>query len=498
MKPAVSFSRRQFIRDLTVLGAIASSGPWELLNQAWAAGPTPSRLSYLSYRSTDFEGRWVPSEVEGQIPKAIDGTLYRIGPGSKSNYGTDLKHLFDGDAYVTAIRFQSGKIDAQSRFVDTEERQKERQAGKMIYHEFGTASPNGNTGYKRSPNIHVVNFDGKLLACSEAAAPVAVDPEDLSTLGAWNFNGTLPGSTTFTAHPKFDPVTGDGYVFGITQAMSPQLVAYRYQKGSRTLVQIGAYSMGGFYMVHDMMITENYVLFVIPPIYIDLWGAAMSRAPIADLAKFESNKPFRVVIMRKDGKGAPIELKSSPGGFVFHNGNAYEENGKIIFESILMDDMQAFEMVKKWSAEKLPGVTPSWITRFVVDLQTHHLTRQRISDGQPTDFPTVDPRTLGHKQRHLYALEAELGTMDPLALKSLVCWDLETLKPTRQVAKATEVFGEMVFAFGRDGSEYMMNLGYDSKRDQTFLDIRRPVTLARIARVWMGRYFPLGFHGSFV
>lgn len=61
--------------------------------------------------------------------------------------------------------------------------------------------------------------------------------------------------------------------------------------------------------------------------------------------------------------------------------------------------------------------------------------------------------------------------------------------------------GEPVFVphpDGRDEHEgWLLLLGYDARRDETFLDVRAAVTLEFQARVWLGRYLPLGFHGTF-
>lgn len=494
MKPIVKFGRREFIRDAALLAVVSSCSPLNFLNRAMAMMAAPDRLSYRAYRTTDFEGSWSPTEIEGKIPTNLEGTLFRIGPGAKDTLGTNLKHLFDGDALVTALRIQNGKVQAQSRFVETVERIKERQAGKMLYHDFGTAAPGRAQGFKNSPNVHIVNFAGKMLALSEAAAPVSVRPDDLSTEGSWNFHGTLPASMSFTAHPKLDPQTGDSFVYGITQGMSPQLKTFRFSALNGKLTPVGSYSLNGFYMIHDMMLTENYLIFVIPPIYVDMWGAATTRAPIAELLKFEANKPLRIVIMRKDGVGAPLELQSQPGGLCFHNINAYEEADakKIIFDSILSDGPKTLELLQAWSQDLLPAGPPSWITRFEVDLVGRKiLSRTKISDGAPTDFPALDPRQLGKKVSHYYTLEAEIGSKDPLAFKSLVCWNANTGTTVRVKAEAQQIFGEMVVG------DWILHLGYDGQRDQTFLDVRQPLTLKLVARVWLGRYLPLGFHGSF-
>jgi carotenoid cleavage dioxygenase len=54
-----------------------------------------------------------------------------------------------------------------------------------------------------------------LLALKEDSPPYALDPSTLETLGLYTFGGQLK-SQTFSAHPKFDPETGEMIVFGYT------------------------------------------------------------------------------------------------------------------------------------------------------------------------------------------------------------------------------------------------------------------------------------------
>src|SRR4051794_2112062 len=110
------------------MAALASHGPW-------SATSRPGRLSYLAFRTVKREGSWSPRLVEGEIPRELNGTLYRNGPGQKETFDVPLGHLFDGDAYLSAIRFEDGRISGLSRFVATEQRKREQASGRMRYHE---------------------------------------------------------------------------------------------------------------------------------------------------------------------------------------------------------------------------------------------------------------------------------------------------------------------------------------------------------------------------
>lgn len=505
-RDARNWSRREFLGSMGSMGAFAAlaSHPLELLQRAWLA-ESPRRLSYLAHKPTDFEGVWNVGAIEGALPADLNGTLYRIGPGSKNAQGTPLRHFFDGDAYLTALRFDSGRlVSAQSRFVDTPERKEERANKRMLYHEFGTPAPGWAKGYKNPPNVHVLPFADQLLTFSESDHPVAVDAQTLEANGKWTFAGTLPSNVTFTAHPKVDPATGDIYAYGISRSVWPALKVFRWSRATKTLTELYSIKLGGFYPIHDFMLTENKLVFVISPIYVSLLGAASLRTSISELMTYEASKPLRILVLDKNG-GKPLELTSAPAGMVFHHCGAYEDADRLIFESIVIDDASVYDMFRTWSQERMVAGPSSRIVRFEIDLtQRRIISRETVSDGRPTDFPCVDPRVYGRRARYVHLLETSPQATDGLAFDTLVSWDRDSGKPHRVFADKGQVFGEPVFV-PRPGAgpedetaAWLLHLGYEASKDQTFLDVRRAVTLERETRVWLGRALPLGFHGSFV
>ena len=142
----MSITRRDFLAQT---GSLSSLLVLSYAVPAWAAPGTELRLSQRAHRGTTFEGNWQPPEIEGALPPDLRGTLFRIGPGAKVAQGRALTHFFDGDGLVTSLRIENGQVSAQSRFVETEERTKEQTAGRMLYHEFGTAAGPIARGYKK-------------------------------------------------------------------------------------------------------------------------------------------------------------------------------------------------------------------------------------------------------------------------------------------------------------------------------------------------------------
>lgn len=498
-------SRRDFLQKAGALTTVSM-----LPVSSWSAPPPPlakfpaNRLSQWAHRGTDFEGEWQASEVEGNWPSKLEGTLWRIGPGTKLNHGVPLQHFFDGDALVTALNFERGKIFVKSRFVNSSERLKEKTHGKMLFHEFGTAAPTWGYGYKNSPNVHLWPWDGKLLALSESSHPTLIDPETLATLGTWDFHGTLPANTTFTAHPKKDPRTGTTYSYGITRALRPMLRVFKTPLGSTTLSQIAEFPLGGFYPIHDFLMTENYLIFVIPPVKVPLLQAATLRWPIGEILKTEDGKSLRILVIKKDGTQDPFEIPSAPGGLIFHHVNAFEAEDKqqLHFHSILQSDTSAYDIFRAWSAPSLPPGPKTWLTRFKIDLKKRTvIARENLTEGNPFDFPCLDPGRISSPLRFVHAVEVAPSTTDPLSFEQLTCWDLAQKTARRVSAGSDRCYGEPVFVSSQglntEEDGWILLLGYDLQRDETYLEVRKAVSLELEARAWLGRYLPLGFHGFF-
>ena len=68
----------------------------------------------------DPEGYWMET-VAGSLPRELEGTLFRNGPG-KFTVGSDkVQHPYDGDGLILSIAIRDGKAFFRSRFVKTAE-----------------------------------------------------------------------------------------------------------------------------------------------------------------------------------------------------------------------------------------------------------------------------------------------------------------------------------------------------------------------------------------
>src|SRR6056300_353443 len=179
-------------------------------------GPAPA--GFLSPQR--FEADIYDCEVEGAIPKDLNGAFVRVGgewfyPPSRPDDSP-----FSTDGYISSFRIRDGIVDFRGRWVQTPRFRNNLEARKQLY------------GVYRNPFTHdesvrdlerpylatVANtsplaFGGKLYALKEDAHPYEIDPNTLETLGPWDFDGQYKAQT-FSAHPKIDPVSGDMICYG--------------------------------------------------------------------------------------------------------------------------------------------------------------------------------------------------------------------------------------------------------------------------------------------
>ena len=488
--PFSNLSRRAFLSGLSAMTAAGLIEP-QLVASVLAG---KHELGRLAVQPPSAEGRWSALKVEGSIPKDLNGSLYRVAPGQKINHGIQLQHFFDGDAFLTKYQLREGRATVSARFIETPERQEETSAEKMLYNEFGTLAPTPGKGGKNQPSINVIRWDGRLLALSEGGHPSAVNPDTLVFQEHWDFHGTLPKDVSFTAHPKIDPVTGVGYGFGTHRGRDLALTVYRMELDGH-LTQLAAIPQPNFFMVHDMLLGEEHLVFVVPPVHYDLPSLFSGHVTAAEALRYMASEPTRLIVLRKDGTGAPITIEQ-PAGMVFHHGNLSEAGDTLTMDSLLSPDDSVLRYIAAWSTDNPPRPKPTQLTRLSLDLKNKQVIGRTVL-AESQEFPRFDTRMSGKAARHLYTLESR----DDFSLQSLIRHDFVARTSRRIDAGDGNAFEEAVFVpqHGKSGEDegWLLHQGYSAIRNETYLDIRDAATLDLAARVWTGQHFPIGFHGNF-
>jgi carotenoid cleavage dioxygenase-like enzyme len=172
-----------------------------------------------------------------------------------------------------------------------------------------------------------------------------------------------------------------------------------------------------------------------------------------------------------------------------------QDGRQIRLVSMETEAVAGFRLLEGWGRPDALARPTSQMTEFVIDIEAKTVSRNALTEGAPIEFPAIDNRQLGRRMDTVYALRTFDAPDDPLAFDALIAWSDGRFREVR--AGRGQMFGEPVTLVDDAGAMWITHLGYDADIDETFLDIREPDDLQRVARVWLGLRIPLGFHGQF-
>ena len=281
--------------------------------------------SQIKYPNTGFfqgfnkpsrlEGDIFDLEVSGTIPKDINGTFYRIQPDHRFPPLFEEDIHFNGDGNVSAFRFENGHVDFRQRFVHTERFKCEMAARKSLFGKYRNIYTDNEAVkgiIRTASNTNVVFWRGMLLAMKEDGPPFAMDPVTLETIGRYDFDGQVK-SPTFTAHPKFDPVTGEMVCFGYEAGGngndgSCDIVVYTIDRDGKKTEETW-YKAPFCGMIHDCGISENYLVLPMTPLKCSLdrlkkggnhWAWDPNEDQLYGIVPRRGGKPEDIVWLRAD------------------------------------------------------------------------------------------------------------------------------------------------------------------------------------------------------
>lgn len=442
--------------------------------------------------------------VEGELPEALAGTLYRNGPNPMFPPLGKSHHWFLGEGMVHAVRVEGGKASYRNRWVHTEQYQAQRAAGRrLVSTQFGEAPVPGTENIKRNvANTNVVWHGGKLLAIDEGNSPVAMDGDTLETAGSWTFGGKYEGP--MTAHPKLDPKTGEMLFFGYMAAGpgTPDISFQVVDAGGR-LTRSEMFKAPYASMVHDFITTDEHVIFPIFPATIDVERIMNGGPTIA----WDPSVGTRIGIMARDASVDTIRWFEGEACYVYHPMNAYtsHEGGRTRVIADVMKYARVPLFPNADGSRPAAGLSdePATLVRWTFDLDGNSNTysEQQLS-GVKGEFPRLDERFTGLEYRHgFYAsISGERAQGDPF--DTLVHIDLKTGRHREYAPGAGKYVIEPVFAprhpHADEGDGWLLSLVYDKARNLSDFVVLDTDDIAKgpTARVELPTRVPFGFHGN--
>ena len=390
------------------------------------------------FAPTDDEIEQADLPVTGKIPEDLRGIYLRNGPNPKFPPLGSYTYPFDGDGMIHGVWLAEGRARYRNRYVLTKGLRAEIRAGRALWGGLMTpATPSAELAgpdqdpedYKLLPDINIIRHGHRFLALAEGTPPYEMT-DKLDTVGRYDFAGGLP--LGMCAHPKIDPATGELILFRYGLEKPYLYWATVGQDGhlKRSPEIIAEIDRG--YMIHDFLITEDYLVLVINPATFDLLRASQGGNPLS----WEPDRGTRIAVIPRRDQSAKIRWIETDAFWCWHYGNGWQEGSEIV-------------TVFPWASHfdfGAPDAMPSKrkFVRARMDPAAGSF-RLEVLDERRSEFPRVDDRRLGHATRYAMILHASPTAHEHQVFDEILRCDL--MRGTVAVhAFPGHAIGEAVFA----------------------------------------------------
>jgi len=431
--------------------------------------------TYLSgnFAPVSVESTFTELEVLGTIPEELVGRFLRNGPNPLEEASASSYHWFTGDGMVHGIRLEDGRADwYRNRWVRSNH----------IVESLGESANGRQLG--GGPNTHVIGHGGRTWAIVESGTPPVELTYELDTVGH------NPGWGAYTAHPKVDPATGELHAICYDWANLRDHVKYIVMDSEASLVKSVDIPMPGMCMIHDMSLTENYVVIYDLPVTISFMALGTGASfPF----RWDNEHEARVGLMPRDGGPNDIIWSSVSQNYAYHPMNAYEDSDGNVVIDICRYDRMFDQDTNGPFGDSLPR-----LDRWTVNPKTQKISEQQIDD-RAQEFPRIHPELNSKPYRYGYSL-----AVGSKAFPAIYKHDMQTgesasfdLGPGRHGAEPNFV---PKHAAESEDDGYLMTYVYDESRKASELIILDARDLSRpaLAQVRLPVRVPYGFHGSWV
>ena len=450
-----------------------------------------------NFAPIDTESDVADLPVTGELPRGLDGTLFRNGPNPQFPPLDPMRHhWFVGDGMIHAFTLRDGRASYRNRWVRTDKWTAEHAAGHALVSGFGGPSaPSVRIANTGVANTNIVWHAGRLLALEEAHLPFELDPTTLATRGVQDLGGALEGP--FTAHPKIDPVTGELLFFGYsaTGPLTPGMtygtigVDGRVTRNERFEAPYSS-------MVHDFAVTERHVVFPILPLSGSLRRAMAGQMPYA----WQPDLGSHIGVMRRDQGVESLRWFRAAACFVFHVLNAWDEGNRIVVDVMQYPEAPLFPHADGGVPD--PTLTGARLVRWTLDPDAGtDAFKQTGIDDMSGEFPRLDERRAGLQNRFgtFVGESREGGGFD-----TIVWLDLRSGRRSAFTLTAGDAVSEPVFVprapNAAEGDGWLLAVAWrgETRRSDLIVLDTDGIDRGPVATVRLAHRVPFGFHGNWM
>mmetsp|Transcript_3412 Transcript_3412/g.9688 ORF Transcript_3412/g.9688 Transcript_3412/m.9688 type:complete len:653 (+) Transcript_3412:1-1959(+) len=499
----------------------------------------------------------------GPIPSDLVGTYFRAGPAMFSAGsivppktsliqpkaqpvpdGQDMDrmvlHPFDGDGAVLGVTFGGdGTAVARFRYVRTNAFNNERKKGRKVYtamestREEGGPSGGGqgndfpvpmyrhhllpglNKKRKNTSNTRVVYWAKKLLTLWEGGLPYKLDSLALSTEGRSQLGGVLKEKDPFGGAAAFDSAKDRMLFYSVVQeASSSKLTVYEFNSKFRLVPEAGGkveVDLPGFALISDFAVTENYSVFVQPPVSTNGMQFLMSKDPAKSLLVDQAGQALLHLIPRVGSKTKAQKTIAIPLDGASDTDlqfcNAFEADGDTIVMDVIRSDGRSAtgkSLSWPWATsidEYSRTASKKALWRYTIQIGKGKVTKECI-DNLQASFGVINPAVSGQKHQYIYAAVGGKGG-DVAPPQGVAKFNVDAGTKEIWMPQGYEFCGEPMFAPKKsaDGEDagYVLSILFNGQTNESEIAIldAQNIPAGPVSRVPLGMVVPHGYHGCF-
>lgn len=445
------------------------------------------------------------SIISGYIPSGLRGCFYCNGAGRLGRGGQNVGHWFDGDGAILKIQLNNGIANGIYRYVKTAEYIEEERLDKLSFPGYGTM-PSGNIWdrffrpIKNVANTSVISLPDKLLALWEGGHPYALNLETLDTIRLDNLDG-LTSNSTYSAHPKQDPLSKEIYNFGLSYGRNISLILYRSNSTGK-IIQKASIPLDGVPLIHDFVLASKYLIFLISPVRLQILPWLMKLKNFSENLLWKPKLGTQILVVDRNNLSLTSRNVTEP-WFQWHFGNGYVDyDGSVVFDFVRYPDFK----INQYLQEASTGYTqtPAKGELYNIRLDPHNGKIRDINCvfDRCCDFPTVNPSQIGQRWDYTYlsVLSSEKTIGKEIIGGKFACFDYKTntynlISLGRNIYATPPVYAQDL---NNPDNAWILTVVFDSNLEQSEFWILDANNFDRevICRILLPEIIPIGFHGT--
>lgn len=419
----------------------------------------------------------------GTIPEELEGRLLRNGPNPIEMPDLAKHHWFLGDGMVHGIRLRGGKAEWY----------RNRWVGSQRTAELLNKRAEGPVEATIGPNTNVIGHAGRTYAIVEAGTKPVELSFELETIRSNGFEDSLLNG--YTAHPKYDPLTGEMHAVAYAPLDLGDKVEYIVVGPDGTMTRTVPITLPTVPMIHDMALTQAYAVIMDLPVALDIEMAiGGSSFPFRWYDEYDARLGLLPRAATDESEIVWCEIDPC---FAFHPLNSYDlPDGRLVIDICRYDKM--------FDADRYGPFRDSLaqLERWTVDPMARRVARE-VLDERWQEFPRVAGSVLNQQHRYGYTTAIE-NEDDSFRFGNTYKFDLEAGTSQEFDHGPGRGAGEPVFV-SRSGAEaeddgWILTVVHDQTRDGSDLVIldAGDLTEPEVARIQLPGRVPNGFHGNWV